>query len=80
VAVTGAAGLTEIVDEGGLLVEVAPAPRQREIRQVTKVYWWRRLRSGTALVALVALLGVATAAAIGAVVLVLAFVVEQAIN
>jgi hypothetical protein len=38
------------------------------------------LRSGTALVALVALLGVATAAAIGAVVLVLAFVVEQAIN
>lgn len=75
-----AADPSEFTAEGGLLVEVPHRPRQREVRQVTRVYWWRRLRSGTALIALVALLGVATAAAIGAIVLVLALIVEQAIK
>jgi hypothetical protein len=44
------------------------------------VVWWRRLRSGTALVFLVVLLGVAAAAVVGAVVLFIAFVVERAIS
>jgi hypothetical protein len=68
------------VEEGGLLVDVAPRPRQREVGRVTKVVWWRRLRSGTALMLLVALLGIATAALVGAIALFFAFVLEQAIN
>jgi hypothetical protein len=76
----GTPSRTEYVDEGGLLVETPERPRAREVRQVTHVYWWRRLRSGTALFALVAVLGVATAATIGAIVLVLALIVEQAIK
>lgn len=70
----------DLVADGDLLIEVAPRPRSRDVRRVTKVAWWRRLRSGTALALLVALLGVATAAVIGAIVLFFAFVLEQAIN
>lgn len=69
-----------LVEDGDLLIEVAPRPRRGELGRVTKVRWWRRLRSGTALAVLVALLGVATAGVIGAIVLVLAFVLEQAIS
>ena len=68
------------VEEGGLLVDIGAQPRQREVGRVTKVVWWRRLRSGTALVLLVALLGIATAALVGAIALFFAFVLEQAIN
>jgi hypothetical protein len=60
------------VDEG--------RPRRHEVAQATQVVWWRRLRSGTALVFLVVLLGVAAAAVVGAVVLFIAFVVERAIS
>jgi hypothetical protein len=69
-----------LYQDGGLLLEVPARPRTREVGRVTKVVWWRRLRSGTALVLLVALLGAATAALIGAIVLFFAFVLEQAIN
>jgi hypothetical protein len=71
---------SDLRHEGGLLVETGPRPRQREVGKVTKVVWWRRLRSGTALMVLVGVLGVATAALIGAIVLFFAFVLEQAIN
>lgn len=70
----------ELRTEGDLLVEAGPRPRAREVGRVAKVAWWRRLRSGTALVLLVALLGVATAAVVGAIALFFAFVLEQAIN
>jgi hypothetical protein len=70
----------DVYQDGSLLLEVSPRPRSREVGRVTKVVWWRRLRSGTALVLLVALLGAATAAVIGAIVLFFAFVLEQAIN
>lgn len=60
--------------------DVEPIARRREVERAVRPPWWRRLRSGTALVLLVALLGTATAGVVGAIALFIAFVFDQALR
>lgn len=65
--------------EGQLVDETVPV-RTRDIGRLLRASGWRRVRSGTVLVVLVALLGVATAALVGLLGLLIALALERAVS
>jgi hypothetical protein len=89
-AVAGAGGAVATAAPGGG-VAVLDAPKTTRTRKArmrdvvergegVRISPWRRMRSGVSLVVLVALLGMAAAAVVGGVVLLIALALEQAIN